>query len=150
MNQNTSSVLAITRTFPASRIRLFDAWTNPNSITGWWGPKDFTLLFSEMDLKPEGRWRMGMTRRGEKAVSGGVYQETTAPSRLVMTHAWEGDDGQLLPPQTLVTITLAERGDKTEMAFTQTGFDDAATRDGHRGGWNEAFDALEKALAQAE
>ena len=149
MNPDTSSVLTITRTFAAPRIRLFDAWTNPNSITGWWGPKDFTLLFDEKNLKPGGRWRMGMTRRGEKAVSGGVYQEIAAPSRLVMTHAWEGGDGQLLPPQTLVTITFAERDGKTEMVFTQTGFDDAATRDGHRGGWNEAFDALEKALAQA-
>jgi uncharacterized protein YndB with AHSA1/START domain len=82
-------------------------------------------------------------------VSGGEYREIALPARLVMTHAWEGDDGQLLPPQTLVTVTLDERGDKTEMVFTQSGFGDAATRDGHRKGWNEAFDALEKALAQA-
>lgn len=150
MNQDVSSLLTMRRTFAGPRTRVFDAWTNPDSDIGWWGPVDFTLLFNEMDLKPGGRWRMGMTRNGEKVVSGGVYREVSPPSRLVMTHAWEGDDGQLLPPQTLVTITLAERGDKTEMVFTQTGFDDAAVRDGHRGGWNEAFDALEKALTQAE
>lgn len=150
MNHDTSSVLTMTRTFAAPLARVFDAWTNPDSHIGWWGPEGFTLLFNEMDLKPEGRWRMGMTRNGKKAVSGGVYREISPPSRLVMTHAWEGDDGQLLPPQTLVTITLAERGDNTEMVFTQTGFDDAATRDGHRGGWSEAFGALEMALAQDE
>ncbi|MBC7939419.1 MAG: SRPBCC domain-containing protein [Chitinophagaceae bacterium] len=149
MNPDTSSTLTITRTFAASRVRLFDAWTNPNSITGWWGPKDFTLLLNERDLKPGGRWRMGMTRQGEKAVSGGVYREITPPARLVMTHAWEDVDGHLEPPETLVTITLAERDDQTEMVFVQTGFDDAPTRDGHRGGWNEAFDALAGALARA-
>lgn len=149
MNQDASSVLTITRTFDAPRTRVFDAWTNPDSITGWWGPKDFTLWFDEKDLEPGGPWRMGMTRRGEKAVSAGVYREISPPARLVMTHGWEGDDGQLRPPQTLLTVTLAERDDKTEMVFTQTGFDDAAARDGHRGGWTEAFDALEKALADA-
>jgi uncharacterized protein YndB with AHSA1/START domain len=149
MNPDTSSTLPINRTFAASRIRLFDAWTNPNSITGWWGPKDFTLLFNEMDLKPGGRWRMGMARQGEKAVAGGVYREITSPARLVMTHAWEDFDGHPEPPETLVTITLVERGDRTEMVFVQTGFEDAASRDGHRVGWNEAFDALVGGLARA-
>ncbi len=149
MNQDTSSVLTITRTFAAPCNRIFDAWTNPESEIGWWGPIDFTLLFDEKDLKLGGHWRMGMTRQGEKTVSGGVYREIAPPVRLVMTHAWEDSEGQLQSPETLVTITLAEHNDQTKMVFTQSGFDDAAARDGHRTGWNEAFDALETALAQA-
>ena len=149
MNEDTSYTLMIKRTFAAPRVRVFDAWTNPNSDIGWWGPKNFTLLFDEKDLQPGGRWRMGMVSKGEKNVSGGVYREIVPPARLVMTHAWEDADGKLEPPDTLVTITLVERDDETEMVFVQTGFEDAASRDGHRDGWNEAFDALTGGLARA-
>ena len=149
MKQDTSSSLTITRTFVAPRTRVFDAWTNPNSDVGWWGPKDFTLLFNEKDLKPGGRWRMGMTRKDKKDVSGGVYREIVAPERLVMTHGWEDAEGKL-DASTLVTIALTERNGKTTMLFEQTGFEDADTRDGHRDGWTEAFDALVVALARQE
>lgn len=145
MNQDTSPTLTIKCIFPAPRNRVFDAWTNLNSDIGWWGPKGFTLLFDEKDLKPGGRWRMGMVRQGEKNILGGVYREIVPPMRLVMTHAWEDAEGK--PGHgTLVTITLNERNDKTEMVFAQTGFESAASRDGHREGWNEAFDALTTAL----
>jgi len=149
MTKETAPMLKIVRTFDASRARIFDAWTNPKSDIGWWGPKDFTLLFHEIDLKPGGRHRMGMSRKGETEVATGVYREIDAPARLVMTHAWEDTDGKL-SPETLITITLAERGGNTEMVFEQTGFEDAAMRDSHRGGWNEAFDALNASLKRAE
>ena len=41
-------------------------------------------------------------------------------------------------PQTLATSTLDECDDKTEMVLVQTGFEDAASRDGHRDGCGEA------------
>ena len=47
-----------------------------------------------------------------------------------------------------MTITLAARGGQTEMVFEQTGFAGAATRDSHREGWTEAFDALTAALVR--
>jgi uncharacterized protein YndB with AHSA1/START domain len=147
MTDKTAPALKITRTFDAPRARVFDAWTNPKSDIGWWGPKDFTLQFDEKDLKMGGTWRMGMARKGEKHVSGGVYREIVKPDRLVMTHAWENAEGKS-GPETVVTINLAERNGKTEMSFEQTGFEDAATRDGHREGWTEAFDALTAAIAR--
>lgn len=145
MTDKIAPVLKITRTFDAARSRVFDAWTNPKSDTGWWGPKNFTLLFDEKDLKAGGSWRMGMSRKGEKHISRGVYYDISKPERLVMTHAWEDAAGKL-SPETIITINLAERNGKTEMSFEQTGFEDAAMRDGHREGWTEAFDALTAAL----
>ena len=147
MTDKTAPVLKITRTFEAPPALVFDAWTSPDSNIGWWGPKDFTLLFNEKDLKVGGPWRMGMSRKGEKHVSTGVYREIIKPERLVMTHAWEDAAGKL-SPKTLITIRFAERNGKTEMSFEQTGFADAATRDGHREGWTEAFDALAAALSR--
>jgi uncharacterized protein YndB with AHSA1/START domain len=77
---------------------------------------------------------------------GGVYREIVEPERLVFTHAWLDANGKP-GPETLVTVTLTERGGKTEMKFRQTGFDSTESREGHAGGWGECFDKLEELLA---
>jgi uncharacterized protein YndB with AHSA1/START domain len=78
----------------------------------------------------------------------GVYRESVEPERLVFTHAWldaEGNPSQ----ETLVTITLAERGSKSELTLRQTGFKSVESRDGHNQGWNSALDRLGDYLAKA-
>ncbi|WP_281225091.1 SRPBCC family protein [Flavobacterium aquiphilum] len=34
----------------------FKAWTDPDHLKNWWGPKGFTNTFNEYDLRPGGRW----------------------------------------------------------------------------------------------
>jgi len=34
----------------------FKAWTDPNHLKNWWGPKGFTNTFNEYNLRPGGRW----------------------------------------------------------------------------------------------
>ena len=34
----------------------FKAWTDPNHLKNWWGPKGFTNTFNEFDLRPGGKW----------------------------------------------------------------------------------------------
>lgn len=143
------STLRIRRHFKAPRRLVFDAWTNPGSTVGWWGPRGFTAEFQEIDPRPGGRFRIGMrSLEGQLHVSAGAYREVVPPERLVMTHGWEGDDGRL-GHETLVTVTLNEHDGGTEMIFEQTGFESAGSRDGHAGGWGEAFDSLDAALARA-
>ena len=62
------------------------------------------------------------------------------------THACQNPDGTS-GHETLMTVTLAARGDRTEMTFRQTGFETDEDRDGHREGWSECFDRLEEHLA---
>ena len=140
--------LTIDRRFPAPRARVFDAWTNPNSQVGWWGPAGFSLVFNEIDLRQGGHWRLGMRAPdGKLHVSQGVYREIAPPERLVMTHGWEGDT-DTDQPETLVTVVLEESEGGTDMHFEQTGFATVASRDGHRRGWTEALDSLAAALAR--
>ena len=147
MNDQTVLTLRIIRILDATCARIFDAWTNPNSDTGWWGPKDFTLLFHESDLKPGGWWRMGIRREAETRVLSGVYREIVPPERLVMTSSWEDAEGNA-GPETLVTLTLTDHDSKARMVFEQTGFQSSTMRDSQHRGWNEAFDALTSALAR--
>ena len=141
--------LTLRRTFNASAERVFDAWTNSESSVGFWGPAGFTLAFNEIDLRPGGKWRLGMrSAAGELHVSAGTYKEISAPSRLVLTHGWEDERGRL-KHETLVTVTFTGRDGKTDMLFEQVGFESESSRQGHEGGWTEAFDNLGAALTRA-
>lgn len=39
---------------------VFKAWTDPDHLKNWWGPKGFTNTFEEFDLRPGGRWKFVM------------------------------------------------------------------------------------------
>jgi uncharacterized protein YndB with AHSA1/START domain len=141
--------LSITRVFDASRDRVWKAWTDPEEVKEWSAPQGFTMPVSEGDLRPGGAWRACMQKPdGTKLWLGGVYREIAPPERLVFTHAWDDENGKP-GPETIVTVTLTERGGKPEMKFVQTGFESVDSRDGHAEGWNECFDKLEDLLRKA-
>ena len=49
-----------TRIVNASINVAFKAWTDPNHLKNWWGPKGFTNTFNEFDLRPGGKWNFIM------------------------------------------------------------------------------------------
>ncbi len=114
------------------------------------GPRGFTATHNENDRRVGGKWRLCLRRdeTGEELWQGGVNREIVAPERLVFTFAWDGEAG-CSGPETLVTITFAERAGKTTMTFRQEVFDTTANRDGHQGGWTSTFDRLAEFLAGA-
>lgn len=140
--------LVITRVFDAPRDLVWKAWTEPERIKLWSAPRGFTIPVAEGELRPGGAWKSCMRKPdGTDLWLAGVYREIDEPKRLVFTHAWL--DEHLDPgPETVVTVTLVERGGKTEMTFRQSGFDSTDSRDGHAGGWNECFDRLDEVLAR--
>jgi uncharacterized protein YndB with AHSA1/START domain len=139
--------LTITRVFDAPRNLVFKAWTDTAPGNDWSVPRRFTVAAFEADLRPGGAWRLHMrTPDGEELRVGGVYREIIPPERIVSTHAWQNPDGTS-GHETLMTVELAARGDRTEMTFRQTGFESVEERDGHRDGWSECFDRLEEHLA---
>ena len=47
----------LTRRLLNAPIELgFRAWTDPELLAQWWGPKGFSNSFSTFELKPGGRW----------------------------------------------------------------------------------------------
>lgn len=141
----TANELDITRTFNAPRAMVWKAWTK--DMDKWSAPPQFTMPVSEGDVRPGGKWRACMKNKadGSELWLGGVYKEVIEPEKLVFTHAWDGPDGKP-GPDTLVTVTFAEKGGQTEMHFRQTGFDSMESRNGHAEGWNECFDLLDAFL----
>lgn len=135
-------ILVITRRFEASRERVFEAWIDPRHVVHWWGPHGFTVPHLEMDVRPGGAYRIGMhsAEHGEYVVRG-VYREIEPPGRLVMTWAWEDDNGEP-GHETLLTLTFEEADGGTVLTLHQAVFDSAAQRDSHREGWGECLERL--------
>ena len=48
--------LIITRAFDAPRELVWKAWTDPEQVKRWWGPKDFTAPFCKIDLRVRGKY----------------------------------------------------------------------------------------------
>lgn len=138
--------LTLTRLFDAPPALVFKAWTGPEHVARWWGPKDFTVPSCEWDFRPGGRWRACMrSAEGAEYRSRGVFREIAAPERLVFTFAWEEPDAL----ETLVTVTLSEQDGKTRLTFHQTPFKSRRQRDSHLEGWGECMDRLADHLASA-
>ncbi|MBK7669389.1 MAG: SRPBCC domain-containing protein [Sphingobacteriaceae bacterium] len=53
---NPDSLITSTRVFNFNQTLVFKAWTTPEYLKKWWGPKDFTNTFHEFDLRPGGKW----------------------------------------------------------------------------------------------
>jgi uncharacterized protein YndB with AHSA1/START domain len=142
--------LVITRVFQAPPALVFSAWTEPEHLAHWSGPRGFTTPHHEMDLRPGGRYRACLrSPEGVDHWVQGVYREIQPPARLVMTHAWENEGGQP-GPETLITVTFTEEGlGQTRMHFRQAGFTSRESREGHQGGWSSSFDRLAARLQGA-
>ena len=141
--------LEITRVFNAPRDLVFKAWTDPEHMAKWGGPEGYSATTVELDARPGGAWRLGMrSPEGDEHLQGGEIREIVPPERLVYTFAWEEADGSP-GHETLVSITLAEHGPnatQTLMTFRQGTFENVESRDGHREGWDSAFNVLDAFL----
>lgn len=49
-----------TRVFKATIETTYRAWTEPEHLINWWGPKGFTNTFHEFELRPGGKWKLTM------------------------------------------------------------------------------------------
>jgi uncharacterized protein YndB with AHSA1/START domain len=141
--------LVITRIFDAPRPLVFAAWIDPAQAALWWGPKGFTTVSNEMDVRVGGAWRRCM-RSPERTEhwSRGVYREIVPPKRLVFTFAWERGGAAGHGPETIITLTFRDLGgDRTELTLRQEGFATVSGRDEHSVGWSSALDRFADYLA---
>lgn len=140
--------LTMERIFEAPKELVFDCWTQPEHMEKWLFPKDFTVPFSQSDIRTGGAYRSCLRAPdGADNWVGGTYREVSPHDRIVFTHAWQDEAGNA-EHETVVTITLEDIGaGRTRMIFHQRFFLSEASRDGHAAGWKEAFDNLESYLA---
>jgi uncharacterized protein YndB with AHSA1/START domain len=142
--EHTGRKLVLARVFAARRPLVFEAWTKPEHIAKWWGPRGFSLPSCEMDLRPGGVFRFVM--RGPDGLDypfEGTYDEVERPARLVFRGTiHEG-------VHVVTTVTFEDRGAETLVTVAQTYSAESDATRGAAEGWAQTLDKLGDALADA-
>jgi uncharacterized protein YndB with AHSA1/START domain len=139
--------LTLERVFDAPVDLVWRCWTEPEHLAKWSAPRGYTIPEGEGDVRPGGKWRCHMRDPdGGDHWLGGVYREVVPHKLIVMTHAWDDENGRP-GAETVVTVRFEDLGERTKVTLEQTGFDSDESRDGHRGGWSECLDILAEHLA---
>jgi uncharacterized protein YndB with AHSA1/START domain len=101
--------LVVARTYEAPRDLVFAAWTEPERMKLWWGPRGWSIPFSEADLRPGGAFRYAMRspEGGEHVVEGTISE--IDPPRLYETVSELGGDGAHPPVRVVTTVTFEEQ-----------------------------------------
>ena len=139
--------LVITRVFDAPRDLVYKAWTDPQHVAQWWGPKGFTNPVCELDVRPGGAIRIDM--RGPDGVvypMKGVFHQIVEPERLVLTTSAFEDEAGNPRLEVLNTVTFAEHDGKTKLTLhavvVKSTPEVAAALDGMEEGWSQSLDRL--------
>lgn len=116
--KSKSNEIKITRVYDAPVKVVWEAWTDPDQVAQWWGPRGFTLTtHGKKDLRPGGHWSYTMHGPdGTDYPNKTIYHEVEKYSRLVYDHG--GNDDR--PPLFRVTVTFEELNGKTKMQMTMT------------------------------
>lgn len=135
--------IVVERVLDAPRELVFKAWTEPEHLAHWWGPRGFTLPACQMDFRPGGSFRFCMRSPDQRDHwCAGVYREIVAPERIVFTSNVCNELGVA----TLTTVTFAEYEGKTKITLHQT-FADTPAGERVQQGWGETIDRLAAYLA---
>jgi uncharacterized protein YndB with AHSA1/START domain len=144
--------LTMTRVYDAPREVVFRAWTDPQGMARWWGPKYFTNPVCEMDVRPGGALLIHM--QGPDGVvypMKGEFMEVVEPEKLVFTASALDDEAGEPQLVDLTTITFEDLGGKTRLTVnavvTYASPAAAGALSGMEEGWSQSLDKLEDLLA---
>jgi len=153
--------LVIIRVFEAPRELVWKAWTEPDRIKRWWGPKVFTAPSIELDLRVGGRYLYCMRGPdGKDYWSTGVFKEIDAPRSYVATDSFADEKGNVVPStyygmdpgfplEVRFTVKFDDLGGKTKMTLRHGIPPSSRDREMARQGWNESLDKLAAYLSSA-
>ncbi len=142
--------LEIIRVFDAPRDLVYQAWTQPEHMTQWWGPGVFTNHSCKLDVRPGGAWQIVMrSPDGTDFKCEGVYSEVVKSERLVFTNDAVDHTGKLLL-KGFTSVAFADEGRKTKLTMKtrvvgQVPFAPQMIK-GMEPGWNQSLDSLAKHL----
>ncbi len=166
-NDQSEDHFTISRVFDAPRELVWKAWTVPERLVAWLGPKGLApARIIRSELRPGGVFLSAMKMPDGSELCGKfAFREITPISRLVWVHSFADVNGVLVrnpmnptwPMEVLTTVTFADLGDKTEVTLDweplnsneveRKTFKDG--KPGMQGGWTGSFDQLAEHLAQS-
>ena len=135
--------LTLKRTFNAPVKLVWQAWTKPEHIAQWWGPKGMKTKIVEHNFKVGGKWKYVMVMPdGSEFIGEGVYSVIVVLEKIFSSANFipmtEGVEIQAL---------FEKNGDKTNFTFNVVhpteDYCKKQEKMGFYNGWGSTFDRLE-------
>lgn len=146
-----SHLITVEREFDGPRELVYRAYTEPDLLVQWLGPRRYAMTIDRWDLRDGGTYRYVHSDEAGNAFGfHGVFHGDPSPDNLVQTFEFEGYPGHV----SLDTLTLEERDGRTTIR-TNSVFQSVEDRDGMiasgmEGGMNEGFDRLDELLERIQ
>ena len=149
LNNETNRTVTIERIYDAPLVLVWEAWTNPEHIANWWGPKGMQTRVLEHEFKVGGTWKYAMAMPdGKDFISEGQYSEIVAMKKIATSA-----DFKPMTQGVELQILLEEDGDKTKFTFKVIHPTEAykiqQEKMGIYNGWGSTFDRLGEFLTKA-
>jgi uncharacterized protein YndB with AHSA1/START domain len=139
--------IQIIREFEAPSERVFRAYTDPDLVVQWLGPRRLTMSIDQYDARSGGSYRyVHCDDDGTEYAFHGVFHEVRPLERIVQTFTYEGfPDGV-----SLETAVFEDLGGRTRVTGTSLmeSFEarDSMLKSGMEGGVREGYERLDELL----
>jgi uncharacterized protein YndB with AHSA1/START domain len=155
MSTNTTTIdvaagtpfIDTSRDFDAAPERVFQAFTDPELVVKWLGPRRLEMRLESYDAWTGGSYRYtNVDGQGNEFGFRGVFHEVQEPWRIIQTFEFDGAPGQV----TLDTTRFEDLGGRTRVVqhsvFPSVEARDMAVASGMDAGIKESMDRLEELL----
>lgn len=142
-------ITTISRTFKTPVENVWKAWTQPEFIVKWWGPKGITIIIKEFDFSINGAWKyeMLMPNNGQEFIAEGIFTEIEVFRRIASMASFKP-----MTEKVELEVLFNINEDQTEFTFNlihPTEKDRILQENmGIVKGWNSTFDRLSEFLLE--
>jgi uncharacterized protein YndB with AHSA1/START domain len=156
--------LVVTRIIDAPLEMVWKAWTEPEHVMKWWGPKYYTCPSCQIDLREGGKYIFAMRapaeQGGQDSYTAGVYKKIIPMEYLEFTQGLADKDGNPIDPrqigmppdfpdEILTTIVFKPKGEMTELTITEHGWTPGQMYVYSLAGMHQSIDKMAAALAKS-
>jgi len=139
----------MSREFDAPRHLVFRAYTDPELLVQWLGPRKYKMAVESWDVRDGGKWRyINSDGDGNEWGFHGVFHGDQTPDGMVQTFEFEGWPGNV----SLESLIFEEKDGKTVVrnhsVYQTVQARDAMIESGMEGGVNEGFDRLDELISR--
>ena len=154
--------MTITRVFDAPREVVWKAWTNPEYVMKWWGPKGFTAPVCRMDFRVGGKYLCCMrSPDGQEFWNGGEYHEIVPNEKIVSSMYFADANGnkvdasaygiehEAIEGEVYDVVLFEDLGNgQSKLTFIGNETAEDATKSGQAEGWNQILEKLAGVVAE--
>jgi uncharacterized protein YndB with AHSA1/START domain len=167
MTETTDNVkredLVVTRILDAPLALVWKAWTDPEHVKRWWGPKHYTSPTCKIDLREGGKYvfcmRAPEDQGGQDSYTAGVFKKIVPMERLEFTQSLSDRDGNKIDPvqvgmppdfprEIRTVVIFKAKGDMTELTITEYDWPVSQMSVYSYAGMHQSIDKLAESLAK--